>query len=476
MRKFEIIRRGIALSVSLLLLLSAFTSCMEKPQEDGSFETEAETPFIPAVDDGANSELGIEYEQKRQDAEAAFNGMASTSPEMFRTEATDGGVKLVEYIGSDEIVIVPDSIDGQAVVSVGKNAFSGKSVRAVSLPDSISLIEEAAFGNCNTLVTLKVPFVGDGGENDFIGYIFGASKPEENAVNVPVSLEMVIVDGSVDKISNSAFVGCKTLKAVVLPDSVREIEELAFYECFELVYISLGGAEKLGEYSFAYCQSLYSLDCTNVLEIGKGTFYACKSINNITLPFVGESLGKNEFLGHIFGAETADYNDEYVPKSLRKVIISDGYESIPARAFTSCERIVEVVLPEGVTNIGVRAFYGCRSLSIAALPQSLTSIGDDAFFACESLSAISFGNKLANMGMQAFYGCKSLKAVALPESLAELKPSTFYGCSSLVDVSLGGVKKVGKNAFFGCAAMNTVLADGIEVAEGNPALVSSSDE
>ncbi len=458
--KILVLLSALFLTVSLSVSL---VSCMDKPLDDEDYIDETEPPFIPAVDDGDESELCSRYEEYRENASLAFRGIETAALESFNAEPTEGGIKIVEYIGNGEIVVIPDTLDGKSVISIGENAFSGKAVRAVSLPDTLKSIEASAFEDCDTLITLKVPFVGDGGENDFLGYIFGASSSDENAVSVPPSLDMLIIDGNVREISENAFAGCKTLSAVVLPDSVETVGKFAFYECFDLVYVSLGdGAKNIAEYAFGYCQSLYSVDCTNADKIGKGAFYACRSLNNMTLPFVGESAEDNGFLGYIFGAETADFNDEFVPPSLRRVIIGEGCLNIPDRAFTSCERLTEVVLPEGIVDIGIRAFYKCRSLIGAELPESLVSVEDDAFFMCESLSSVSFGNKLESLGMQAFYGCNSLREVVLPDSLGELKAATFYGCSSLADVSLGGVKKIGKDAFGGCPMLTDLILDGIE--------------
>ena len=58
----------------------------------------------------------------------------------------------------------------------------------------------------------------------------------------------------------------------------------------------------------------------------------------------------------------------------------------------------------------------------------------------------------------------------MPDSLKEIKPATFYDCSSLVNVSLGGVKKIGKDAFGNCKSVKPIKLEGITVAEGNDAL------
>ena len=75
--------------------------------------------------------------------------------------------------------------------------------------------------------------------------------------------------------------------------------------------------------------------------------------------------------------------------------------------------------------------------------------------------------------MQAFYGCRSLKSVKLPEKVTEINPSTFALCTNLKTVDLNNVKKIGKDAFWKCDSLTPVDCAGIEVADGNEALVLS---
>ena len=73
--------------------------------------------------------------------------------------------------------------------------------------------------------------------------------------------------------------------------------------------------------------------------------------------------------------------------------------------------------------------------------------------------------------MQAFYGCRALESVVIPEKVTEIKASTFALCSALESVELNNVKKIGKDAFLKCDALTPVDCSGIEVGEGNSALL-----
>ena len=56
------------------------------------------------------------------------------------------------------------------------------------------------------------------------------------------------------------------------------------------------------------------------------------------------------------------YYGYYIPKSLRKVTITDD-QTIPDYAFMNCDLLEVIVLPDDVTGIGWGAFFGCTALT-----------------------------------------------------------------------------------------------------------------
>ena len=471
--------KRIALLLICALLCSAMASCVAKPSEDVGETWQGKESFEISDEISASEEaLAKRYEEYAENAYLAFKQNQPASGEAFEVEEYGDGIRIVAYTGSDNIVVIPESIGGRAVLALGEQSFASSAVRAVSVPDSVVKIEKGAFADCANLATLRLPFVGDGGENSHFGVIFGANSYENHAVKLPSTLDMVILGDRVTEIADNAFAGCKMISAVVLPVGLERIGEFAFYECKDLVYISRNTAVKeVGSYAFGYCTMLYKAELLMAESFGLGAFYECNSLRSLSLPFVGGSATENRFLGFLFGAETADHNGEFVPESLRSVAISARVcKDIPDRAFAGCAYISEFVLDMELESIGVRAFYACRSLKSITLPDGVKTVGDDAFFGCDNLESAELGNSLESLGMQAFYGCRALKNIEIPERVTELKPSSFALCSSLESVTLNNVKKIGKDAFLGCLSLNPTDCAGIEVAEGNGALVDGEAE
>ena len=458
-------------SAVLCFVLAAVVlgSCVEKPEELLESDWNGKEAFVPSSGILKNTEeLAERYAEYKKEAPLSFTAIEKTSEECFTVSEYEGGVKIDSYNGDGKIkvVVIPETVGGLAVTAIGSNAFNSDKIIEIYVPDSVKYIESGAFAGVNNIIKIRLPFIGDGKEITHLGHIFGTKDHSTHPTEVPTTLDFVILGEGTNKINSNSFAGCKSLSAVILPDSIEKIEEFAFYECRDLVYLDLGdGAKKIGEYALGYCTSLYSVSLLGAESIGLGALYGCNSTYSVTLPFVGGSESENCHLGYIFGAEVAEHNDEYVPRSIYRVNV-EGCSKIPDRAFASCAYIGEIILGEEIDSIGVRAFYACRSLMEIALPQSLKTIGDDAFFGCDNLEKVDLGGA-QSIGMQAFYGCRALTSVAIPDGVTEIKPSTFALCSSLKTAQLGGVKKIGKDAFFGCSSLTPVDVTGIEVEEGN---------
>ena len=461
--------------IAVIALSSALVGCVEKPKGSLDGEWEGKEEFEPSTGIGEETEeLKKRYEKYEENAGLAFKYSAVSDEGDFTVSDYEDGVKIDGYTGEDNIIVIPESIGGKTVLAIGEGAFSTTAIRAVYVPDSVVYIEKSAFEGADAIATLRLPFIGDGKEITNLGHIFGSDGYSDHAVKVPVTLDMVILGEKTVKVEDNAFAGCKSISAVVLPEGVESIGAFAFYECRDLVYVNATSVTSIGEYAFGYCSALYSVSFVGADSIGLGALYESNSLYSLTIPFVGGSESENRYIGYIFGAESADHNAQFVPTSLYKVGV-EGCTEIPDRAFASCAYIGEFNLAEGVERIGVRAFYSCRSIVEIAMPDSLRTISDDAFFGCDNLIVVDLGG-VSEIGMQAFYGCRALKSVKLPGGVTEIKPSTFALCYSLMIVKLNNVKRIGKDAFYKCDSLTPVDCSGIEVAEGNEALILVTDQ
>ena len=213
-----------------------------------------------------------------------------------------------------------------------------------------------------------------------------------------------------------------------------------------------------------------------VARIERGALSGLSNITEITVPFVGEAADGSKPFVWFFGGEYFFDSESYIPKSLKKVTVTDsdipyqafhsakyiesvsllfeGMESVPNNAFYECESLKEVFLPSGVESVGDHAFGGCFSLERVPLPESVKTIGEYAFERCTSLVSITLPESLESIGPSAFGSCKSLTELTIPENVSEIGSSAFSFCGSLRVLDIGdGVRTIGSSAFYACYSL-----------------------
>jgi hypothetical protein len=68
------------------------------------------------------------------------------------------GIEIKKYRGIGEHVIIPDTIDNKEVISIDKKAFlSCKTIREITLPDTIEEIGDWAFAHAENLRSVTIP-------------------------------------------------------------------------------------------------------------------------------------------------------------------------------------------------------------------------------------------------------------------------------------------------------------------------------
>ena len=138
------------------------------------------------------------------------------------------------------------------------------------------------------------------GFNSFYGcdQMKRASVPALVASSLPNSLEEVeLISGT--SIANGAFKKFNNLCRIVLPDTITEIGESAFFGCASLESIKLPDSiTSLEKNVFSGCYALKEIVIpSSVTSIGEAAFSGCKSLEKITMPSNLQTLGKNAFAG-----------------------------------------------------------------------------------------------------------------------------------------------------------------------------------
>lgn len=164
---------------------------------------------------------------------------------------------------------------------------------------------------------------------------------------------------------------------------------------------------------------------------------------------------KNVYSGKIDIPSSVEYNS----KTYKVTGIDEG-------AFNYA-RVSSVTIPESIDTIGARAFAHCAKLLALDIPQSVKYIGVGAFSDCTGLTSMVLPENLNIISASLFCDCSSLESVNMPESVTIISASAFSGCSSLVAIDIpSNVKSIGEKAFYFCSKLKTIVIPyGIEIIE-----------
>lgn len=204
------------------------------------------------------------------------------------------------------------------------------------------------------------------------------------------------------------FSGNKTVKEVIIPDSVRWISSGAFSSCTELVSVTMSkNLEGIGSSAFKSCSKLQDIDLsqTRLCSMGNSAFEGCSVLTEVQLP-------------------------------------QGGISQIPRSCFEHCRKLSGITLPEGIRVIGGSAFYDCSSLLNIELPDSLEYLGNSAFAYCDILESIRIPAGVHVLNEDVFYKCNELKSVYLPDTVTVIRYRAFCPEKDYLNAYLGSLRSI----------------------------------
>ena len=91
----------------------------------------------------------------------------------------------------------------------------------------------------------------------------------------------------------------------------------------------------------------------------------------------------------------------------------------------------------------------------AIIPGEMAVLPEGSFSSNTNLRSVTFQNGVTEIGKNAFYGCYALEDVSFPDTLTSIGYQAFIECTSLMDVTLSptGSCTIGENAFYGCTGL-----------------------
>ena len=258
---------------------------------------------------------------------------------------------------------------------------------------------------------------------------------------IPSSVEYNGITYTVTSIGAQAFMNCKQLTAITIPNSVIAIGGSAFSgsalyndgnnwdnEClyidncliavkktFSGTCVIKEGTRVIAGSAFGTCASLTAVDIPNsVVGIGRGAFNCCSALTSVVIP-----SGVTSIEDYTFNECT----------SLSSITLPNTITSIGDFALSNCSTLVAFDMPTHVKSIGKAAFMDCRNLtSDITIPEGVTCIADSAFYLCTNIPSITLPQTITQIGNYAFSNCRLLTSITIPKNVTKIGSFAFNYC------------------------------------------------
>lgn len=172
------------------------------------------------------------------------------------------------------------------VKTIYENAFFKQSeLSEIVLPYGVETIEKWAFYGCTGMTKLTLPYSITHIDNEAFSACKNLLSVEFYCRNIGTwfkgfkSIEEIKIGYNVETISSSAFQGCTSISSVVLPRTLRELGDKAFYDCYNLQSVK-----------FDNCCPTFGVNCFDIYYL-KNIYYPVYNQSHFRDYF---QLNKNE--------------------------------------------------------------------------------------------------------------------------------------------------------------------------------------
>lgn len=297
------------------------------------------------------------------------------------------------YSGPDTDLTVPQTVFGIPVKGIESNAFEDYShITSITMPESVTVIEDRAFFNCEYLSSVTAPGVTTVGEY--------------------------------------AFCNCHRLDKVSMPKALN-LSKASFRGTGLLEGFPFEKLETLPQDVFAH-SNIVSVSLDSCTRIERGAFGNCIQLKYANLPAIDDdNMMALVFMGC---------------KMLERVDFPEDFQWLPGGTFSNSNLSRVDFLPQ-ITSVA-DDFEMCANLIYVDMPAAEELLeGSFAYAVC--LEYASFP-QMVYLDRTSFQYCKALNTLLLSDHMEYVGELAFDGCASLEYLLLEGDPKIQSNAFYNC--------------------------
>ena len=421
-----------------------------------------------------------------------YNGMLFSIQKFVSTTSQDNAVEFCGWTTLTDLS-APDKKDA-ALTDAQYNAV--RKVGEITIPETVTAVvtyNGVPQGSATYKVTMLRANLFRAAETNVTSQITKITIPktvehiESRCFDQCENMTEFVIEGATDgtsqlkEIDSHAFLNCKKLASITLPNSVTYLgddvptsREGGVFEGCEsftsFTFPSSYASNNLPSFTFKNCTNLATINWNgyNPKRLNNSTFYGCDKITWSQIPQSVEELGDNCFY-HCDALTSVDLSrikkmdtGVFWWTPLTSVEWPAAVTEIPANTFWSCRQLTTIKgIPgqpgawDNITKIGANAFNECFALTTIKLPAELKTIDTQAFRTCINLATVDYGTKVETIGDGAFWSTGALKKFFFKGSVKTLGANAFQE-SGLTCVHLKGDMTIGKEAFMKCASLKYV--------------------
>ena len=380
-------------------------------------------------------------------ADAKFNAIrkvgAVTIPETVTAAVTYGGV--LQGNATYKVIMLRANLFRAADTNVTSQ------ITKITIPKTVEHIESRCFDQCENMTEFVIEGATDGTSQlkEIDSHAFLNCK-KLASITLPNSVTYLGDDAANSIEGGGVFEGCESFTSFKFPSSYasNNLPSFTFKNCKNLATINWNGynPKRLNSCAFQDCDKItWSQVPQSVEELGDECFYHCDALTSVDLSKI-----KKMDTGVFWGTP------------LTSVEWPAAVTEIPARTFWACGQLTTIKgIPgqpgawDNITKIGENAFNQCTALTTIKLPAELKTIDAQAFRTCINLATVDYGTKVETIGDGAFWSTGALKKFFFKGSVKTLGADAFRE-SGLTCVHLKGDMTIGKEAFMNCTSLKYV--------------------
>ena len=324
-------------------------------------------------------------------------------------------------------------------------------ITKITIPKTVQHIESRCFDECVNMTEFVIEGATDGTSQlkEIDSHAFLNCK-KLASITLPNSVTYLGENDPTSIEGGGVFEGCESFTSFKFPSSYasNNLPSFTFKNCKNLATINWNGynPKRLNSCAFQDCDKItWSQVPQSVEELGDNCFYICDALTSVDLSKI-----KKMDTGVFWGTP------------LTSVEWPAAVTEIPANTFWACGKLTTIKgIPgqpgawDNITKIGENAFNMCVALTTIKLPAELKTIDAQAFRSCDHLATVDYGTKVETIGDGAFWSTGALKKFFFKGSVKTLGANAFRE-SGLTCVHLKGDMTIGKGAFMDCTSLKYV--------------------